>query len=637
MTSSPESKDESKKTIHKFQADAQQILEIVVHSLYKRKEIFLRELISNAADALNRVRFKQASGEELKDSNLPLEIRMSFDEDARTITIKDTGDGMTQEELIVDLGTIASSGTRAFLEELKKEGKTDSADSLIGTFGVGFYSVFMVAEKVHVITSSAQPDAQTVEWVSRGKNDYSITPIENATRGTEVTLHLREDSHDFIRQFRLKELIQRYSNYIPFPIYLGNEEKEPINVQKALWRRPKDQIKDEDYENLFQMIGGGWGKPLKTIHWTVDSPIQFYAILFIAETADRRLFFPETDWGIRLFSKNVLIDEQSKDVTPEYLRFVKGVVDSEDLPLNISREVVQADRLLMKIQRAVTTKILKELENLSKKDADVYNKFYEANAPFLKEGVIKDSRNREKLLDLLRFHSSKQENTTSLDEYVERMKPEQEEIHYLLGEDLETLSRSPHLEFYEDKEEVILLDQPIDAFLMMNVVEFKEKRFHNVDQASVPTKEDKEDKESTQEEQKVPEGPRDTEFAPLIDKFKEILGDQLAGVRTTEALTTSPCRLINPGTGFSSSMHRAFKYMGDKPAFSAQKILELNPEHSIIQSLNGRLEASSDDPVIELSIRQLLDNSLILEGEFPKPADLVERTQRLLEMTLKER
>ncbi|MHA2233521.1 MAG: molecular chaperone HtpG, partial [Candidatus Hodarchaeales archaeon] len=354
------------------------------------------------------------------------------------------------------------------------------------------------------------------------------------------------------------------------------------------------------------------------------------------EAVDRQLFLPETDWGIRLFSKNVLIDEHSKDVVPEYLRFIKGVVDSEDLPLNVSREVVQAERKLVKIQRAVTSKILKEFETTAKKDVEAYETLYEDYAPFLKEGVIKDSRNREKLLDLLRFHSSTQEKKTALVEYVERMKPDQEEIHYLLGEDLETLSKSPHLEFYEEKEEVLLLDQPIDAFLLMNVMDYQEKRFHNVDQASIPKTEDKEDEEAAPEGQKIPDGPRDSEFAPLIDHIKEVLGEQVASVRTTDALTTSPCRLVNPGTGFSSSMQRAFKYMGDRPAFQPSKILEFNPDHSVIQNLNTRLEEKKDDPVIELAIRQLYDNSLILEGDFPKPAKLVERTQQLLELALKK-
>lgn len=625
---------ENEKNVYEFTADASSVLSIVIHSLYKRREIFLRELISNAADALQRIRFKQVSGQEIKDPDLPMEIQISFDEDAKTITVRDTGDGMTHDELVVNLGMIASSGTRVFLENLKKEGKADLEEALIGTFGVGFYSAFMVAEKVQVKTLSAQPEATACEWVSTGEGDYSISPTEKIDRGTEVILHLREDAHEFVSQYRLKEIIRRYSNYVPFSIFLG-EEKDPVNEQKALWRRLKGDIKEEDYESFFHSVGGWGGKPLKTIHWSVDSPLQFYAVFFVPEAFDQRLFLPETDWGIRLFSKNVLIDEQSKDVVPEYLRFVKGVVDSEDLPLNVSREVVQAERKLMKIQRAVTSKILKEFENMAKEDSESYIKLYGDYAPFLKEGVIKDSRNREKLLDLLRFHSTTQEDKASLAEYVERMKPDQEEIHYLLGEDLEALSKSPHLESYEGKEEVLLLDQPIDAFLLMNVMDYQEKRFHNVDQASLPKEEDKEEEEPSTEGPKVPEGPRDAEFAKLIEQIKEVLGDQVAGVRTTDALTTSPCRLVNPGTGFSSSMQRAFKYMGDKPAFQQSKILEVNPDHSIIQNLNKRLDTASDDPIIELAIHQLFDNNQILEGDFPKPAKLVEQTQRLLELALR--
>ncbi|MFX0114337.1 MAG: molecular chaperone HtpG [Candidatus Hodarchaeota archaeon] len=639
MPPSEKAAQDDTQTSYQFEADATQILSIVIHSLYKRREIFLRELISNAADALQRIRFKQVSGqEELRDPDLPMEIRVAFDEDAKTITVKDTGDGMTHDELIVNLGTIASSGTRAFLEELKKEGKADLEDSLIGTFGVGFYSTFMVAEKVQVRTLSAQPEAQACEWISTGEGDYSIAPSGKTDRGTEIILHLREDSHDFARQYRLREVIRRYSNYVPFPIYLG-EEKEPVNEQKALWRRSKDDIKEEDYEGFFHSIGGWGTKPLKTVHWSVDSPLQFYAVLFVPEAFDRRLFLPETDWGIKLFSKNVLIDDQSKDVVPEYLRFIKGVVDSEDLPLNVSREVVQAERKLIKIQRAVTSRILKEFEKMAKEDVEAYLKLYEDYAPFLKEGVIKDSRNRDKLLDLLRFHSTTQENMTSLAEYVERMKPEQEVVRYLLGEDLDALSKSPHLEAYEGKEEVLLLDQPIDAFLMMNVMDYKEKQFQNVDQASMSAEEEKkeEEEEEPSEGPKIAEGPRDAEFSKLIEQVKEVLGNKIAGVRTTDGLTTSPCRLVNPGTGFSSSMQRAFKYMGDKPAFQPPKILEFNPNHSIIENLNKRLETVSEDPVIELAIRQLFDNSQILEGDFPKPAELVARTQQLLEMALKEK
>jgi molecular chaperone HtpG len=610
-----------------FQAEIQKLLDILINRLYKNSEIFLRELISNAADALHRARIAQLEdSENIIDVDVDPSIHISFDEEENTITVSDNGYGMTLEEAKVNLGTIAQSGT---LEFLKSVNDNSDVANLIGQFGVGFYSSFIVSEEVVVRSRSLRKDAQGMEWRSKGSGNYSVAIIEKEARGTDVILHLKEDAKEFVNKFKLETIIKKYSDFVGFPIRIGDEE-EPVNRQIPIWHQSPEEVKDEEYNEYYRQVSMDFSEPFHRIHLNVDAPIQFRALLFIPTRRNRMMMTSQhQDYGLRLYSKKILVQEKAKDLLPEYLRFVFGVVDSEDLPLNVSREVIQVDRSIRRISKVITGRILDELvkfaddEEAEEKYLEWWNQF----GVFVKEGITQDEKRRKKLLNLLRVYSSKSEDKMiTLDKYIEQIPDEnQEEIFYLLGENLQVLRRSPHLEHYKKlDQEVILFPEPIDSFVMMHVTEYKEKKFKPIDQAEpkpVPPTDDKEEKEEEKEEEKD----------ELLTKISEILSDKIIDVRYTDLLTDSPCRLINPaGMG---AISRVMKYM-EESSLPQKKIFEVNKEHPLIVRLNQILLDEPDSPLLELCSLQLFESQELAEGVLQDPTDMIKRINTLMKEAL---
>ncbi|MGE4194023.1 MAG: molecular chaperone HtpG [Pseudodesulfovibrio sp.] len=615
-----------KKTTHKFKAEVSQLLDILVHSLYTNKEIFLRELISNASDALEKARFKgQAEGAE--DTVAP-EIRITCDADAGTLTITDTGVGMTRDELMRNIGTIAHSGT-AELTRLAGEGK-ESLDALIGRFGVGFYSVYMVADEVEVTTRSIEPDAKPVVWTSDGRTDYKLQELdEDLPRGTKIVVRLKEDlASQFTNAAHLKHIVNKHSNFINFPIYVGDER---VNTIQALWREPKFQITSEQYAEFYKFLTFDPDDPFDTLHTSVDAPVQFNALMFIPKHGDDPFGMGRENRGLDLYVRRVLIEKQNKDLLPEYLGFVKGVVDTEDLPLNISRETLQDNILMRKISSTLVKQVLDHLAKMAKDDADRYADFWRAHGELFKAGYM-DFLNKDKFAGLVRFHSSGLEDEkglTSFADYITRAKEDQKEIYYAYGPSREALNLSPHLEVFRRKGvEVLYLFEPIDEFVMDALREFDGWSLVSAEHAD-PAKLDK--FESLEAEDK-PEPLSDTE-KPVLDKLlarmKDALGDAVTEVKASARLSRSPVCLANPDGNVTSSMDKIMRVMS-KDSSIPKKILEVNPDHPLVRNMLTILERDENDPFIEQAANQLYESALLLEGYLTDPHALVGRVQDLL-------
>ena len=611
-----------------FQAEVQKVLDILINRLYKNREIFLRELVSNSADALHRVRIVMLEEKEgILDPEAELAINISFDEDEGTITVTDSGIGMTYDEAVQNLGTIAQSGTLEFLEQLN-----DSQDmaNLIGQFGVGFYSAFIVASEVTVKSRSYKASEKGIKWHSEGTGQYSVSYSDKTDRGTQIILKIKEEAKEFLNKFKLETIIKKYSDFVGFPIRLG-EEDTIVNRQMPIWHQPEEEVKDDEYNEFYRQVSMDFTEPFHRIQINVDAPIQFKALLFLPSRRDRMMTASSfQDYGLKLYSKKILIQEKAKDLLPEYFRFVFGVVDSEDLPLNVSREVIQVDRTIRRISKVITGKIIDELEKLAEKDIDKYLTWYEQFSIFIKEGIAQDQKRREKLLKQLRVSTSKSEDKLiTLAEYVERMPEDQSDIFYILGESLQSLKRSPHLEPYKKlDQEVILFAEPIDTFVMMNVATFQEKTFKAIDQAepepiSSPDEEKEKDKEDEEKEESKD---------PFLIHLKTILEDRVIDIRYTEALTDSPCRLMSQG---AAAFTRMMRYMDQN--FSPQvKIMELNESHSIIKRLKALHEKDPDSSLLRQSIFQLLENQELLEGNLKDPTEMVNRITNFLDQLLEE-
>jgi molecular chaperone HtpG len=601
---------------YEFRAEVQQLLNILVHSLYTDREIFLREQISNASDALHRQQFEMLTNKDVLDPDVELAIRVTVDKDAGTITVSDTGIGMNRDELIDNLGTIAHSGAMSFLNALKDKG-TVSAD-IIGQFGVGFYSVFMVADRVSVTSRSYRPDDQAYTWSSDGSNSYTVELAEKASRGTDVVIHVKEDADEFLSDFRLGQIVKKHSNYIAFPIYVGDKV---ANAQTALWRRSPRDVTDPEYLDFYKQLTFDPGEPLAHVHQVSDAPVQFYSLLYVPSKLDRGLFQVDYEGGPRLYARKVLIQEHAKDLLPPWMRFVEGVVDSEDLPLNISRETVQANRVIARLKNALSSRLISELEALAEKQPDRYATFWKEFGRLVKEGVVTDATNRDRLTGLLRFYTSRSgEEMISLKDYVERLAEGQDEIYYLFGEDVKSIRRSPHLDVFKAHGiEVLFLIDTIDSFMMNAIVEFQGKKFHNGADA---------DLELPTALEAQPEGEAlDAEaFDTLVARFKAVLGDRVIEVRESKVLTESPARLVSPDKGFGADMERVYRLL-DKEFPAQGRILELNPRHTLIRNL----AALGDDPLVDQVAEQLFESALLLEGIHPNPADMVPRIQALME------
>ena len=614
---------------YEFKAEVKQLLNILVHSLYTHKEIFLRELISNSSDALDKIRFESVSGTVVADKDLPLEIRISIDKDKNIIKVSDTGIGMTKEELINNIGTIAKSGSAEFLKKMTDE-KKDIAN-IIGKFGVGFYSVFMVAKEVVIKTKSYIEDEAGVQWKSDGLGSYEISSLfEKIQRGTTVEIHLKEEEKEFAEKYRLQSAIKKHSNFISFPIYLENER---INTQPAIWREPKTSVKKEQYDEFYKFLTFDADEPLDVIHISVDAPIQFNALMFIPKKNPDIFGFSRENYGLDLYVKRVLIQHQNKDLLPEYLSFIKGVVDSEDLPLNISRETLQENIIFNKIAQTVTNQVISHLTKIAAEDPEKYKLFWKEHNKIFRMGYS-DYANKEKFSELLRFNSSNsksEEELTSLKDYCDRMKSGQKEIYYISGASREAINSNPHFEIFKNKDlEVLFLFDPLDEFVMDALREYKTFALKSVEQTDAKTLEKFED--IHKKEENLPELTKDEEktFDKLLKRIKEILGDKIAEVKVSNRLTDSPACLVNPPDGMTSQMQKIFQIVS-KDTSIPKKIFEVNKDHKLIRNLLKIYSSDPQDEYITLAVEQLYESSLLLEGYINDPYKIVNGIKSLLE------
>jgi len=603
-----------------FRAEVQQLLNILANSLYTEREIFLRELISNASDALHRIQFEMLTNRDVLDVDAELAIHIDFDKDARRLTVSDTGIGMTREELIENLGTIAHSGAMAFLKSLE-EGQRPA--DIIGQFGVGFYSAFMVAEEVVVTTRSYRPDARGWRWTSRGDSRFTLEPAARESRGTTIEIKLKEDATEFATRWRLEQIVRKHSNYVSFPIYVKDNV---VNQQVALWRQPPQEVDETEYADFYKQLTLDFEEPLLHVHLVTDAPVNIRSILYIPRSRERGPLRLRTDYGLKLYSRKILIEEYNKELLPEYLRFVEGVVDSEDLPLNISRETVQSSRTVRQIQKALKGRLIRSLRELSEERADDYATFWQEFGPFIKEGVATSPPDANDLLPLLRFPSSRSgTGLVSLDDYLGRMPDDQEKIYYILGDDRTSVENSPHMDSFKARGiEVLYLLDPLDGFMMQNLREYAEKPFQNVDDPSLELPEAKE------AESEAGTGIEQADFAQLIARFKQVLGDRVSEVRESKLLTDSPCRLVTPESSPARDLERVRRLL-ERDYKAEPKILELNRSHPLIENLAHLIKVRPIYVIIDATIEQLFENLLLLDGLHPNPAQMVPRIQKLLE------
>ncbi|WP_019850801.1 molecular chaperone HtpG [Desulfitobacterium sp. PCE1] len=606
-----------------FQTEIRQLLDIVINSLYTDREIFLRELISNAADASEKVRYMQLSGQEIKDKELSLEIRITPDEEAKTLTIADAGIGMTKEGLIENIGTIAHSGSKAFVQRLAEAG--DKKDvNLIGQFGVGFYSAFMVADKVSLTTRSYEPDAQGYRWESDGRGSYSISEEVDLPRGTSITLHLKEDAHSFAQTDTVKRIIKQYSSFVPYPVYV-NEEK--INTVQALWTKNKNEISEEEYTEFYKYIANAYDEPLMKMHFSSDAPININTLMFVPKSNLEKFGFGRMEAGVNLYCKKVLIQEKAKDILPEWLRFVRGVVDSEELPLNISRETMQDSALIAKLNKVVTSRFLKYLDDQAKNEPEIFKEFWNEFSIFLKEGAANDFTHRQEILKLLRFESSKtgEGELISLGDYVGRMKEGQEAIYFINGPTRQIIEEGPYLEVFKNKDyEVIYTYDGIDDYVFDMIREYDGKRLLSADHGDLNLT----DEDSASEEEKLLSEEELKEFNGWL---KEVLGMKVTEVRESKRLVDSPAIILSHyGT---HSMQRMMQMMNRDIQDVPAGILEINPKHALIQRLNDLRK--NEDSFAPLAAEQLFANAQIAAGIIVDPRSMVHRLNEILEKALR--
>jgi molecular chaperone HtpG len=616
----------SEKQEYSFQAEIKQLLHLLSHSLYQSREIAIRELVSNASDALDKMRYIALTDEAHRETG-PLEITIEPNKEGQQVVIRDNGIGMTHEELVANLGTIARSGSLEFLKNVTAAGKADV--SLIGQFGVGFYSAFMIADRVRVRTRSYK-EAEGWEWESDGTGTFRVAPAEGVGRGTEVILHLKDDAKEFADDWRIKNVLKRYSSFVPHPIRMAGEV---VNSQKPIWVEPKSQVTEEQYREFYQhLTHHAEESPLWHLHLSADSPIQFRAILYCPPTNPERLGFGRVEHGLNLCAKRILVQSDCRDLVPEYLRFLYGLVDSEDLPLNVSRETLQDNTIIRRIKNTLVKGVFDRLQQLADERPDDYLTFYQQFGPNLKEGIATQSPERERIAKLLRFASTHDESggtLTSLDAYVKRAHPDQKRIYYLGGPDLASIRKSPNLEVFRRRGiEVLLLPDPIDDFVMSALHTFDGKTITSIDSAELdlPGAEPEEQKDE----------PTSGGFARVLELFRKALGDQVTEVRESKRLTDSPCCLVNPEGGLSTQMQRVLR-AANREFVTTRPILEVNPSAALIRRL-ASLSANTDhDGFIEKCGLQLFANATLLEGVVTEPEAMVSRIQSFIEEAAEKR
>lgn len=611
-----------------FKAEVRQLLDILIHSLYSDREIFLRELVSNASDALNRLRFEMLTNREVLDPDAELVITITADKDARTITVSDTGIGMTADELATNLGTIAQSGAREFIRAAQ-ENQANLSD-IIGQFGVGFYSAFMVAESVTVISRSYRPEAEAAQWFSTGGDTFTVAPAEKAERGTTVIVKLKEDAAEFADEWRLRQIIRKHSDFVAFPIYVGEgENRQQANHMSAIWRQSPREIKPEEYDEFYKQLTLDPEKPLAHAHVVTDAPVQLYALLYVPGSRERGLFSLRREDGLKLYARKVLIQEYYKDLLPEYYRFIQGVVDSEDIPLNVSREMVQNNPVMTRLKKILTGRVTNMIKSLAedKENPEKYARFWENFGEYIKHGIAIEQTDRESLYPLLRFHTTARPDAlSSLNEYVGRMKPGQKKIYYLLGDDPRSLARSPHLDYFrENGYEVILFTDLVDSFMLLGLQKYEGFELQNIAAPELELPPADQNK-AAEETQPIP----DADFAALIERFKTQLGGRVSDVRATDRLRGSIARLVDPNGALGQEMQRVYKVL-EKDYEIPKKVLELNPRHPTLAGLGKR---SADDPLAQAMIEQIYESALLIEGLHPDPASMIPRIEQLMAAAL---
>ena len=603
---------------YEFQAEIKQLLDIVIHSLYTEKEIFIRELVSNASDALEKLRHLQLTEKEVYDDKLLLEINVTTDDKAKTITIQDFGIGMTRDELVENLGTIAHSGSKAFLKALGESGAKNA--NLIGQFGVGFYSAFMVAKSVKVYTHSWRTAEPGQVWTSDGSGSYEIEEAEGQRRGAKIVIELKDECSEFAQEWRAKEILERYSAFVSFPINLNGKR---INTVQALWLRNKNEIKEEEYTEFYKFQAHAYDEPRLRLHFSADAPLAINALLFVPKENTEKLGLSRLEPAVALYCRKVLIDAKPKDILPEWLRFLKGVVDSEDLPLNISRETMQDKSLIEKLNKVITKRFLKFLEDEAKNRADAYADFYKEFGHFLKEGAALDFTHKDQLVKLLRFESSLTEKgkTTSLADYVSRLGADQKEIYYLIGPNRAAIESGPYLEGFKARNlEVLFCYEAVDEYVMNNVREFDGKKLTAADHADVKLT-----------DLPKPEGALSEDAVKTLTTWlKDTLGERVNEVKPSDRLVDSPVLALNADKFMSPHMRRMMKAMNKEGADSPLRVnLEINPRHAVIKRLS---ETHTTQPEkAKLVAEQLLDNALISAGLLDDATAMVARLNKLLE------
>ncbi|ALO42432.1 molecular chaperone HtpG [Pseudoalteromonas phenolica] len=622
-----------------FQTEVKQLLNLMIHSLYSNKEIFLRELVSNASDAADKLRFLALQNGDLYAGDANLRVRISADKDAKTVTISDNGIGMTREEVINSLGTIAKSGTAEFFQNLSGDQAKDS--QLIGQFGVGFYSAFIVADAVTVVTRKAGEE-KAVEWHSKGEGEFTLAEVEKASRGTDIILHLREDEGEFLEEYRLRSIVTKYSDHISIPVEMYKQpveesegpdgekipaqpgEWEAINRATALWTRDKSEVSDEEYKEFYKHVGHDWEEPLTWAHNKVEGKTEYTSLLYIPKKAPFDLWNRDRQSGLKLYVQRVFIMDDAEQFMPSYLRFVKGLLDSNDLPLNVSREILQDNKITQAIRKGCTSRVLKMLDRMGKNKPEEYQTFWNEFGKVLKEGPAEDISNKEAIAKLLRFSSTHTDESTenvSLEQYIERMKDGQDKIYYVVADSFEAAKSSPHLEIFRKKGiEVLLMADRVDEWMMSHLTEFNEKQFASITRGDLDLGDldDEETKKAQEESEKEVEG--------LVERIQTVLGDKVKEVRFTHRLTDSPACVVVDDNDMSSQMQKLMESVGQAVP-EAKPIFELNPEHQLVKHLN----VEQDEDKFAQWSDVLLDQALLAErGSLKDPAAFVAKLNKLM-------
>jgi molecular chaperone HtpG len=601
---------------HAFEAEVQQLLELVVHSLYTDREIFLRELISNASDAMEKLRMVEATEKTVHDAGLPLQIEISADEEAGTLTIQDHGVGMTREDLVENLGTIAHSGTKAFLRAMQESG--GSPADMIGQFGVGFYAVFMVAEEVRVYTRSWRPDGEGLAWISDGTSGYEIEPAEGVARGAKVVIKLKEDQREYAKEDKLKHLVETYSNFVGFPVMIDGKR---VNEVEALWLKNKSEVSEEEYKAFYQFQAKAFDEPQYRLHFSADAPISINALVFVPSENPERMGFGKTDPGVALYCKKVLIDPEPKGLLPEWMRFLKGVIDSADLPLNISRESMQDSALVHKLGAVISKRVLKMFEKEAASDPEKWRGFYKKFDRYIKEGVATDFANRETLAKLLRFESSMTEagELTSFPDYVARAKDGQESIYYIVGQSRDQIESSPYLEAFRKRGlEVVYFTDAVDEYVVDSLGEFEGKKLVSVSKGGVDLEDAEMEGEPLSEE----------ETKSLCEFLKNQFGDRVTKVEAGKRLVDSPVIALTPEDAMTPQMRAMMKAMDENFKDEVKVELEINPRHELVKKLAAAKDSQPE--VAAMVAGQLLDNALMAAGLLEDARDTVSRMNRLM-------